>query len=63
MYSLSIYTVSNSSISKELKKMQRRAALWITEVFYISLSWEVEAIAGLIPIYFHLNKISGWHHL
>jgi len=39
--------------------MQRRAALWITEAFHISLSWGVEAIAGLISIHFHLNKTIG----
>jgi len=27
------------------------------------ISWRVEAIASLIPIYYHLNKISRRHHL
>jgi len=38
--------------------MQRRVALWITEAFYTSPLWEVEAIASLILINFLLDK----HH-
>ena len=48
---------------KELKKKQRRAALWITEAFHPSLAWGVEAIASLISIHFHLNKLSSQHYL
>ena len=47
----------------ELKKMQQRAALWITGAFHTSPSEEVEAIAGLIPINLHLRKLNGQHHL
>jgi len=47
----------------ELKKMQRRAALWITGAFRTSPSEGVEAIAGLIPINLHLRKLNGRHHL
>jgi len=32
-------------------------------VFRTSPTWEVEAIAGLIPIHFHLDKLIGCHHL
>ena len=39
---------------KELKKMQRRAVLWIIEAFHTLPSWEV--------ISFHLNKLVGWHY-
>jgi len=39
---------------KVLRKMQRRAALCITEVFHTSL--DIEAIAGLIPIYLHFVR-------
>jgi len=39
--------------------MQRRDTLWITGVFCILPSWEVEAIASLILIHFHLDKISS----
>ena len=47
----------------ELKKMQQRAALWITGAFRTSPSEGVEAIAGLIPINLHLKKLNGRHHL
>ena len=33
------------------------------EAFHTSPSWEIEAIAGLIPIYLHLLKISGHQQL
>jgi len=48
---------------KELRKIQRRMLLYITEVFHTSLSWGVEAIAGLIPIHFHLNKLIEQYYL
>ena len=48
---------------KKLKKMQHRVALWITRAFHTSLSWRVEAIAGLIPIHLYLDKVSGRHYL
>jgi len=42
-----------------LRKMQWRAALWITGVFQMSPTLGVEVIAGLIPIYLHLKKLYG----
>lgn len=48
---------------KELRKMQRRAALWITGTFWTFPTWGVEAITRLISIYFYLDKINGCHHL
>lgn len=48
---------------KDLRKMQRRAALWITGAFRTSPTWGIEAIAGLIPIHLHLNKLGGRHNL
>jgi len=47
----------------ELKKIQYRIVLWITGAFHISLSEDVEVIASLIPITFHLRKLNGHHHL
>ena len=47
----------------KLKKMQQRAALWITGAFRTFPSKGVEAIAGLIAIYLHLQKLNGRHHL
>ena len=48
---------------KELKKIQQKAVLWITDIFYTLLSWELEVIAGLIPIHIHLDKISRRYYL
>jgi len=38
--------------------MQRRAAIWILGAFKMSLSEGIEAIAGIIPIKFHLQKLT-----
>ena len=43
---------------KTLNKMQRRAAIWILGVFKTLPSMGIEAIAGIIPIKFHLQKIA-----
>ena len=50
------------NISK-LKKMQWRAALWITGAFWTLPSKGIEAITGLIPITLHLCKLNSRHHL
>jgi len=47
----------------ELKKIQYRAALWITGTFHTSPSEGIKAIAGLVPIILHLKKLNGQHHL
>ena len=39
--------------------MQRRAAIWILDAFQTSPSLGIKAIVGLIPIYLHLQKLSG----
>ena len=39
--------------------MQRRATIWILGAFHTSPSFGIEAIAGLIPIKLHLQKLSG----
>jgi len=38
--------------------MQRRAAIWILGAFKTSPTEEVEAITGIIPIKFHLQKLT-----
>jgi len=38
--------------------MQRRAAIWILEAFKTSPTEGIEAIAGIIPIKFHLQKLT-----
>jgi len=43
---------------KILNKMQRRAAIWILGAFKISPSEGIEAIAGIISIKFHLQKLA-----
>ena len=48
---------------KELRKMQRRVVLWILEAFCTSLMSGIEAIAGLIFIYLHLQKLNSRYHL
>ena len=42
-----------------LNKIQRRVALWIVDAFKMSPSMDIKAIAGLIPINLHLQKIGG----
>jgi len=42
---------------KILRKLQQRAALWISGVFQTSPSGEIETISGLIPIYLHIKKL------
>ena len=43
---------------KILNKMQRRAAIWILGAFKTSPSEGIEAITGIIPIRFHLQKLA-----
>ena len=43
---------------KILGKMQRRAAIWILGAFKTSPVEDIEAIAGLIPIKLHLQKLT-----
>jgi len=41
------------------KRMQRKASLWITGAFSTSPTGGIEALAGLIPIHLHLQKMAG----
>ena len=43
---------------KILNKMQRRAAIWILGAFKMLPSEGIKAIAGIIPIKFHLQKLT-----
>ena len=43
---------------KILDKMQRRAAVWILGAFITSPTEGIKAIAGIIPIKFHLQKLA-----
>jgi len=44
---------------KTLGKLQRRAAIWILGAFKILPMEGIEAIAGVIPIKFHLQKLAS----
>ena len=44
---------------KALGKMQRRAVIWILGAFKMFSSFGIEAIAELIPINLHLQKLGG----
>ena len=44
---------------KILGKMQRRATIWILRAFKTLLMEGIEAIARIIPIKFHLQKLAG----
>jgi len=48
---------------KVLRKMQQRAALWISSAFWTSFMAGIEAISGLISIHLHLKKLYGRFHL
>ena len=61
LYSFQLWFYNKAPISyhmKILNKMQRRAAIWILGAFKTSPSDGIEAIAGIIPIRFHLQKIT-----
>ena len=62
LYGFQLWLYNKAPVSyplKILRKMQRRAALWILRVFKMSPTFDIETISGLIPIYLHLQKLSG----
>ena len=48
---------------KILNKMQRRATIWILGTFKTSPLEGIKALAGIIPIRFHLHKIAKRSHI
>ena len=61
LYGFQLWYYNKASLSYHMKildKMQRRAAIWILGAFKTLPSAGIEAIAGIIPIKFHLQKIS-----
>ena len=48
---------------RALRKMQQRAAFWISGTFQTSPIMGIEAILGLIPIYLQLKKLYGRFYL
>ena len=63
LYSFQLWFYNKVPLSYHLKllnKMQRRAAIWILDVFKTSPSEEIEALTGLILIKYHLQKLAEW---
>jgi len=61
LYDFQLWFYSKAPLSyhmKLLNKMQRRAAIWILGVFKTSPSEGIEALVGLIPIKYHLQKLA-----
>ena len=61
LYGFQLWFYNKAPISyhmKILNKMQRRAAIWILGVFKNSPLEGIEALMGIIPIQFHLQKIA-----
>ena len=66
LYSFQLWHYSNASLNyplRILRKMQQKAALWITRAFWTSLILGIEAITGLMPIYLYLKKLQAKFHL
>jgi len=62
LYGFQLWYYNKAPLSyhmKILNKMQRRAAIWILGAFKTSPQEGIEALAGLMPIRFHLLKISN----
>jgi len=62
LYGFQLWFYNRAPLSYPLKilgKMQRRAAIWILGAFRTSPTGGIEAIAGLIPIKFHLYKLTS----
>ena len=61
LYGFQLWFYNKAPISyhmKILNKMQRRAAIWFLGAFKTSPLEGIEALAGIIPIRFHLQKIA-----
>ena len=61
LYSFQLWFYNKAPMSyhmKILNKMQRRATIWILGAFKISPTEGIEAIAGIIPIKFHLQNLA-----
>ena len=62
LYGFQLWFYNKAFLSYPLKmlgKMQRRASIWILGAFKTPPSFGIKAIAGLIPINLHLQKLSG----
>jgi len=62
LYSFQLWYYNKASLSyliKKLNKIQQKAAIWILGTFQTSPSLDIKAIARLMPIKLHLQKLSG----
>ena len=63
LYGFQLWFYNKAPLSYHLKllnKMQRRVAIWILGAFKTSPLEGIEALAGLIPIKYHLQKLAEW---
>ena len=61
LYSFQLWFYNKAPMSyhkKILDKIQRRAAIWILEAFKTLPTEGIQAITGIIPIKFHLQKLT-----
>ena len=61
LYGFQLWFYNKAPLSYHLKllnKMQRRAAIWILGAFKMSPSEGIEALAGLIPVKYYLQKLA-----
>ena len=61
LYGFQLWFYNNASMSYHMKildKMQRRATIWILGAFKTSPTEGIKAIAGIIPLKFHLQKLT-----
>jgi len=66
LYSFQLWHYNKAPLNyplRILRKIQQRAALWITRAFWTSLTLGIKAITYLIPIYLHLKKLQARFHL
>ena len=66
LYEFQLWFFKGAPIVKnltEFKKIQRRAALWITDAFWTLPSKDIKTIVGLILINLHLQKLNSRHYL
>jgi len=66
LYRFSLWYYNNAPLVysfKELRKIQRRAELWILRAFHTSPTLEIKAIADFVLIHLYFQKISGCHQL
>ena len=62
LYSFQLWYYNKAPLTyplKELRKIQRRVVLWISGAFFTSSTLDIKAIASLISIHLHFQKLSS----